>query len=82
LFPIIFVYILSQCKGHWLQTNALNFDISMSLKLRGEIEIATFFYNLMKKDANVVIELTCLASNIKKEVCVGLDSFFSFFQKI
>jgi hypothetical protein len=43
----------------------------MSLKLRDEIEIATFFYNLMNKDANVVIELTCLTSNIKKEVYVG-----------
>jgi len=51
----------------------------MILKLKDEIEIATFFDNLMKKDANVVIELTCLTSNIKMEVCVGLDSIFSFF---
>jgi hypothetical protein len=73
---IVFVSVLSQSKGHWLRTNALNFDICMSLKLRDDIEIANFFDNLMKKDANVVIELTCLTSNIRKEVCVGLDSFF------
>ncbi len=53
----------------------------MILKLKDEIEIATFFDNLMKKEANVVIELTCLTSNIKMEVCVGLDSIFSFFKK-
>ncbi len=76
--PIVFVCVLSQFKGHSLQTNALNFDISMSLKLRDEIEIATFFDNLMKKDTNVVIELTCLTSNIKKEVCVSSDFFSSF----
>jgi hypothetical protein len=50
----------------------------MILKLRDELEIVTFFDNLMKKDANVVIELTCLTLNIKNEVCVGLDSFFFF----
>jgi hypothetical protein len=53
----------------------------MILKLRDEIEIATFFDNLMKKDANVDIELTCLTLNIKMEVCVGLDSFLSFFKQ-
>jgi hypothetical protein len=53
----------------------------MSLKLKDEIEIATFFDKLMKKDANVVIELTCLTLNIKKEVCVGLDSSFFFYLK-
>jgi hypothetical protein len=35
----------------------------------------------MEEDANVVFELSCLASNIKKEVIVVLDSFVSFFKK-
>ncbi len=39
----------------------------MSLKFRDEIDFATFD-NLMVEDRNVVYELSCLASNIKKEV--------------
>jgi hypothetical protein len=52
----------------------------MSLKFKDEIE-STTFNNLMEEDANVVFELLCLASNIKKEVVVVLDSFVSFFKK-
>jgi hypothetical protein len=37
----------------------------MSLKFKDEIDFATFD-NLMEQDANVVFELSCLASNIKK----------------
>jgi hypothetical protein len=50
-----------------LLSDALNFAISMSLKFKGEIDFATFD-NLMEEDGNVVYELSCLASNIKKEV--------------
>ncbi len=32
--------------------------------------------NLMEEDANVVYELSCLASNIKKEIIQVLDFFF------
>jgi hypothetical protein len=52
----------------------------MSLKFKDEMDYATFD-NLMKKDENdenVVYELSCLASNIKKEVVHVLDSFLSF----
>jgi len=38
----------------------------MILKFRDEIDFATFD-NLMEKYANVVYELSCLASNIKKK---------------
>ncbi len=55
----------------------LNFAISMSLKFKDEIDSATFD-NLMEEDANVVYELSCLASNIKKEVVGVLDFFFPF----
>jgi len=37
----------------------------MSLKFKDEIDFATFD-NLMEKDENVVYELSCFASHIKK----------------
>jgi hypothetical protein len=39
----------------------------MSLKFMHEIDSITFD-NLMEENKNVVYELSCLASNIKKEV--------------
>ncbi len=45
-------------------SDALNFAISMSLKIKDEID-STTFDNLKEKDVNVVYELSCLASNIK-----------------
>jgi hypothetical protein len=44
----------------------------MSLNFKDEIDYATFD-NLMEEDGNVVYELSCLASNIKKEVVQVLD---------
>jgi hypothetical protein len=35
----------------------------------------------MKEDFVVALELICLASNIRKEVCEILDGFFSFLKK-
>ncbi len=58
-------------------SDALNFAISMSLKFKDEIDFATFD-NLMEKDGNVIYELSCLASNIKKDVVQVLDFFLSF----
>jgi hypothetical protein len=49
----------------------------MSLKFKDEID-STTFDNLMQEDNNVVYELSCLASNIKKEVIQVLDFFLSF----
>jgi hypothetical protein len=51
----------------------------MSLKFKDKIDFATFD-NLMEEDGNVVYELSCLASNIKKEVQV-LDYFLSILKK-
>jgi hypothetical protein len=48
----------------------------MSLKFRDEIDFVTFD-NLMEEYGNIVYELLCLASNIKKEIIKVLDSFFS-----
>jgi hypothetical protein len=39
----------------------------MNLKFRDEIDFATF-ENLMEKTGNVVYELSCLASNIKRKL--------------
>jgi hypothetical protein len=52
----------------------------MNPKFKDEIESATF-NNLMEEDGNVVYELSCLASNIKKEIVYILDSFLSFLEK-
>ncbi len=48
-------------------SDALNFTIFMSLKFKDEIDFATFD-NLMEENENVVNVLSCLASNIRKEV--------------
>ncbi len=48
-------------------SDALDFAIFISLKFRDEID-STTFDNLMEEDGNVVYELSCLVSNIKKEV--------------
>jgi hypothetical protein len=64
---VVSTYILNQSRGHWLLNDALNYAISMSLKFRNEIDSITF-HNLMEEDGNVVYELSCLASNINKEV--------------
>jgi len=76
LGPIVSTCIFNQSKGHWLLNDALNSAISMSLKFKDEIDFATFD-NLMVEDRNVVYELSCLASNIKKEVIQNLDFFLS-----
>jgi hypothetical protein len=67
-------------RGRWLLKDALNFVIFMTLKLRDEIHFATFD-SLMEKDGNVVYELSCFASNIKKKVVQVLDYFFSSLKK-
>jgi hypothetical protein len=35
----------------------------------------------MEEDFGVILELICLASNIRKEVCGVLDIFLSFLKK-
>jgi hypothetical protein len=77
---VVSTSILNQSRGHWLLDNALNSTTSMSLKFKDEIDFATFD-NLMEEDGNVAYELSCLASNIKKEVIQVLDYFLSFLKK-
>jgi hypothetical protein len=67
----------SNLGGHWLLSDALNFVISMSLKFKDEIDFATFD-NLTEENGNVVYELSCLTSNVMKEVVQVLNFFLSF----
>ncbi len=62
-------------------SDAFHSTISMSLKLKEELENAPSFQTLMEKDFGVALELICLASNIRREVCGILDSFLSFLKK-
>jgi hypothetical protein len=48
----------------------------MSLKFKDEIDFATFD-NVMEGDTNVTFQLSCMASNIEKEI-VGVLDFFNF----
>jgi hypothetical protein len=77
---VVFTCISNQFRGHWLLNDALNYATFMSPKFRDEIDYATFD-NLMEEDGNVTYELSCLASNIKKEVIQVLDYFLSFLKK-
>ncbi len=49
----------------------------MSLKFKDEIDFATFD-NLTEENGNVVYELSCLTSNVMKEVVQVLNFFLSF----
>jgi hypothetical protein len=51
------------------------------VQLEAELENAPFFQALMEKDSSVALELICLASNIRKKVCIVLDFFISFLKK-
>ncbi len=81
LHHFVFVCISNQCRGHLLSSYALDFAIPMSLKFRDEIETIISFDGLMEEDASVVLELTCLVSNIKKEFARVLNSFLFFLRK-
>jgi hypothetical protein len=48
----------------------------MSLKHNEENQVVLSFESLMEEDLVIVDELALLISNIRKEVCGVLDSFF------
>ncbi len=53
----------------------------MVLKLRNAFKILSFLQNFMEEESIIVDELTSFASNIRKEVCVVLESFLFFLRK-
>jgi hypothetical protein len=59
----------------------MNSTISMVLKIKNALEVLPFLQNLMEEASIVVDELTSFAFNIRKEVFVVLESFFSFLRK-
>jgi hypothetical protein len=63
-----------------LLSDALHSTISISLKLKNELENAPSFQTLMEEDFGVALELICLVSNIRKEVCGFLNNSFLFFK--
>jgi len=78
---VITACVLNQSKGHWLLSDVFYSTIFMSLKLKKEPKNGPSFQTLMEEDFGVVLELICLASNIRKEVYKVLDIFPSFLKK-
>ncbi len=72
--------VLNQSNKHWLLSDALHLAISMSLKLK-EDQKMHYLLNLNGRGFIVALELICLASNVRKEVCGVLNSFLSFWKK-
>jgi hypothetical protein len=58
-FPNVTTYVLNQFHRHWLLTDALHFAVSLSLKLKDDNELLSFFESLMEDESNLVNELTC-----------------------
>jgi hypothetical protein len=74
----VIVYVLNQSSSHWLLSNALQFAITMCLKLREEIKNPFAPINLISDDFKIAFELFLFTSNIRREVCGVLDYFLSF----
>ncbi len=53
----------------------------MALKLKEEFKMTFFMTNLLEDDMVVILELSMLDFNIRKQICDVLDSFFSFLTK-
>jgi hypothetical protein len=67
---------MNQFKGHWVLSNALFATITMTCKLRKEVEMNLFVIGLMEESVIIGVELDLLASNIKREVFVFWMLFF------
>jgi hypothetical protein len=78
---VVTTCVLNQSKGHWLLSGAFNFAISMSLKFKKKLKNAPSFQTLIEEDSSVALDMICLASNIRKKVCIVFGSFFSFLRK-
>ncbi len=74
--------VLNQFKSHWLLSNALQSTTIMHLKFKEKIINPSTLVSLINDDFEITFELSLFTSNIKREVCVVLDSFLSYFKKI
>ncbi len=79
LFLVVFTCVLNQSRGYSLLNDALNFTMSICLKLREEYGISCSFDNYMEKELVVTLELGFLASNIKYKFCDVLSIFIFIF---
>ncbi len=71
-------YALNQSHGYWLLSDVLNSVTSIILKLKDVLDVLPSLQNLMEEESIIVDELTSLAFNIEKGICVVLKSFLSF----
>jgi hypothetical protein len=79
---IVITCVLNQLKSHWLLSNALQFDITMCLKLKEEIINPFAPVSLIDDDFGIAFELSLFASNIRREVSCVLDYFIFLKRKI
>jgi hypothetical protein len=49
----------------------------MALKLKEEFKMAVFMTNLLEDDMVVILELSMLGFNIRKQICDVLGSFLN-----
>jgi hypothetical protein len=82
LFLIVNACVLNQSYGHWLLFDALNATMIMSLKLKEEYGISSNLKDLIANNSIVALELSLLASNIRRKICGVLDGFLSFLKKL
>jgi hypothetical protein len=73
--------VLNRSHEHWLFFYALHVTITMALKLKEEFEMPPILANLMDDDMALALELSTLASDVRKQVCNVLDFFLSFLMK-
>jgi hypothetical protein len=78
----VIAYALNQSHGYWLLSDVLNSVTSIILKLKDVLDVLPSLQNLMEEESIIVDELTSLAFNIEKGICVVLKSFLSFLKKI
>jgi hypothetical protein len=78
----VIAYALNQSHGYWLLSDVLNSVTSIILKLKDALDVLPSLQNLMEEESIIVDELTSLAFNIEKGICVVLKSFLSFLKKI
>jgi len=78
----VIAYALNQSHSYWLLSDVLNSITSIILKLKDALDVLPSLQNLMEEESIIVDELTSLAFNIEKGICVVLKSFLSFLKKI
>ncbi len=75
---IVIAYVLNQSKENWLLSDALHW---WAWNWKKKPKNTSSFQTLMEEDFGVALELICLASNIRKEVCGVLDNLFFFLKR-